>query len=187
MLLTERQKFEARLGHFIAQHPITIACAQELMHAALRYLKVRAGWSTTSITEQNIELEQLLQRCCLPLTDKYTGRMGHSLEHLWRVYRGQANVREMMAHLWAFTNKLFCFDVVGPDRVPEVLHIAHEAGLNVAEIQALIAQALRFKANGNNVAGLVPKDDFIKMPWHPVRQLQHATRLPNPIALTGAI
>jgi hypothetical protein len=180
-------QYEAQLGHFIAQHPLTISCAQALIQACWRYFQVRARWTAKSPSQQPLEFGRLLQRCSLPLTDKYTGRVGEGVAQIRRVYQGQANVREMMAHLWAFNTKHFCADLVGPEKLPDALSIAHEAGLNTAEIEAMIAEAVAYNGISSNESALDPKDDFVKMPWHPVRQLQEATRLPNPLAENGDI
>ena len=144
-LLEERKDFEARLGHFIARHPIALSCARKMIKRARRYLTLRSAKFGGVTEAQNSEIASLLKKCCLPLTDQYTGRVGDSLEQLNRVFRGQANLRELMAHNWAFGNKLLCSDLVGKNRLPNVLHLAAEAGLNVIVLEEMIHAALAFK------------------------------------------
>lgn len=175
-LLEERKSFEARLGHFIARHPIALSCARKMIKRARRYLTLRSAKFGGVTEAQDSEIAFLLKKCCLPLTDQYTGRVGDCLERLHRVFRGQANLRELMAHNWAFGNKLLCSDFVGKNRLPEALPLAAEAGLNVSALEEMIHCALAFKGT-YSLDQLDPKEDFMKMPWHSIRQEQEAMRL----------
>ncbi|MEM7033989.1 MAG: hypothetical protein AAF629_30895 [Chloroflexota bacterium] len=183
-LVIQRETYEMRFGHFVAHHDITMRCAQAMLKTAKAYITTRAETITTRSDQQTLEVERLLKFCSLSLEEQYTGRVGNSIEQLNQVFNGRGNLREMMAHIWAFANKLLCADLVGRNKLPQAFQIADEAGLNVSKIQTMLQQARAFKSNLTDSSQLDPKNDFFYMPWHPVRQAQETMRVKKPVIET---
>ena len=182
-LLLEQVCEEVRLGHVIAQHPITLACAQAMARAALRYMQVRAERIPSFASSSTSALEQLILACGQPLDEPFAGRIGLSIEQLSPVFQGYGNVRELVTHTWRFMNNIFCHDVVGPNQIQEALLIAEQAGLNIAEIQQMTEHAQWLHASSlkcdrpSSTDQLNPKNDWIKMPWSKIRQAQERMRI----------
>lgn len=189
--LLVKEKYEAKLGHFISQHQIAIACAQEMVRASMRYIDARVQTFADSPERQAVEVERLLKACGQQLDDQFAGRIGSSVENLSVVFSGHGNIRELVTHTWRFMNNVLCHDVVGKSRIPEALSIAKQAGLNVEEIERIIWQARKFHGSCRGLAQLTPinelnpREDFTKMPWHKVRQEQDIMRLKN-LVLEGS-
>lgn len=181
------EKYEAKLGHFISQHQIAIGCAQQMVKAGMRYMYARAQALAVSPQRQEAEVEGLLKACGQPLDEQFAGRIGSSVENLSAVFRGDGNIRELVTHAWRFMNNVLCHDLVGKTWIPEALSIAKQANLNVEELEHMIWQARKFHRSCTRMDGLSPvseldpREHFIKMPWHKVRQEQNIMRLKNPM------
>ncbi len=192
-ILQRRQQYEARLGHFLAQHPLALACARAMLKKARAYIYIRTQRVSQTPIEHRAEISRSLLACGHPLDEIFAGRVGKSPPRILRVFEGHGNLRELMVHLWLFANRFFCFDLVGERRLPGALAMAGKVGFDVAEIQRALDTAIAFKqAQGgewnstNPLDTLDATDDFIKMPWHPIRQAQEVTRVENTAQKNGA-
>ena len=180
-----RRAYERRLGHFIVAHPRALSCARELIAATRRYLVARAELTATSRPRRRLEVRSLMRRCGRPLADPFAGRVGLDTERLSRLFAGDGHVRELMAHVWSFACNLLCHDLIGVRRFSSWRQAAAVAGYDLAVIETSLAQAKRaYRRRTGDSSGRVgepdAREDFLKMPWHPVRRAQRSTRLKGP-------
>lgn len=185
-----REKYEALLGHFLASHQVSLNLCKAMAQKSLKYMNLRVKYfAKTPIQEVN-EFTWLYKIIAKPVDYPFSGRI-HNQEEFYNIFKGNGNIRELIANTWLFINNVFAVDLVGKKRISAVYELAEKSGFNMPEIEKMTAKALAYKSEQRNkkatIDDLDPKLDFVKMYWHEIRKIQVKSRIPHEYNKTNEI
>lgn len=146
--------------------------------ACLTYLQVRARRQSPTY-RRNSSTFECLRKMLRPVALPFGGRLRNAHE-LMQVLRGGGNIREQQCSIWLFFANILAEDAVGSSRLDNVYDLADEAGLSAEELRQWVSASQEFKAQKlqreTQIEDIDPRFEFLRMDWHPIRQLQIATR-----------
>ncbi|MNO51834.1 hypothetical protein D3C76_422370 [compost metagenome] len=169
----ERLVYEVALGNHLHLHPRVVEHSNHLSAACLSYLRARSCNCSERFAHG-------MAKVASPIDLPFAGRV-QNIAELYRVLSGHGLVREQQCAIWRVFNQMIAADLVGPLRRPDALDIANQAGFDTAFLEQWLQDALRYSSARRQrevrLEELDPRLDFMRMDWHPIRQLQNETRL----------
>ncbi|MBX3726183.1 MAG: hypothetical protein KF823_09720 [Xanthomonadales bacterium] len=109
----------------------------------------------------------------------FAGRVNSNAD-LLGVFRGDGSIREEQCTVWRVFSHLIAEDLVGAQRLPDVLDVADRAGFHLGHLQAWLAEAIDYTSRQTDrqvgAESVDPRFGFMRMDWHPIRQLQYQSR-----------
>lgn len=186
-LLRSRLDFEYRLGNHLAGDDAVLDVARHVCMACGRYVKARAAADATSTDGKTWRTYQLLQQILQPAPLPFARHAGspwagraRNVRELQGILEGTGNIRELLGCVWLSFSFVIGEHMVGRSARPDAVDVAERAGFDadvLREWLALAVETKRAKQPSATLSDLDAKRDFLRMPWHPVFELNRRTHV----------